>query len=159
VFTIVQGIPLCGATHVMATLAKLEKKEVFSDLPLLYEHKTIDFGEVDKVKNSIIVLDYPVEVINNSPEIGDKKKNLLIAVLQSNYLGNVIYMTISSMFPIDNRFNLFCDYFIFCYPISNGVVRFDVNDLKNGSGARQLQLNVFAKERVLSYMPFQQGEK
>jgi len=154
VFTIIRGTPFCGATHVMANLARAEKKEVYSNSPLLYKHNEFDINDINKIRNAVIVLDYPVEVLTTSPEISDKKKELLIAVLQSNYLGNIIYTTVSSKFPIDSRFNLFCDYYISCDSISMGVIRFSLTSTKNGSTPEYYDMNIFAKKRTLAYMPF-----
>ena len=150
---IVQGTPLSGATHVMATLAKAEGKEVYSNIPLLYDHKKLEVGDIGTIGNSVIILDYPRDILTTSPEISERKRDFLVAVLNSDYLGNVIYVTISPKFPIDYRFSKHCDYFVFCDPFSNGIVKFTMSDIKNGGDLKYYQLNIFAKERVLPYTP------
>ncbi len=151
-FTIIQGKPLGGATHVMASLAKAEEKPVYSNSPLMYEHKSVNFNEIDKIQNSVIALSNPMEILTTAPEINENKKNLLIALLQSNSLNNTIYATISGQFPIDSRCYTFCDYFIYCFPAKRGIIRFTLRKTKQ-EHVEYFNLNVLNSGGLLSYFP------
>ena len=152
-FTIIQSPPLKGSTHVMASLAKAEGKVVYSNSPLLYDHNEVDFNTIDKVTNAVIALDYPQELLTKGPEISESKKNLMIAILQSETLKNVIYATTSGTYPFDNRIYRFCDYYIICRLANYGIVRFTLYNMRNKKDVKYYNLNILAADKLLPYFP------
>jgi len=155
VFAIIRGTPLGGATHVMASLVKAEKRPIYSTAPFLFEHNKLEIEELAGIRNSVVALDFPGELLTTAPELSPEKKELLLAVHQSKYMRNVIYVTSTSTFPIDERFYVLCDYFIFCYPFSSGLVKFSMVNMRNGGETVYFNLNVLATKRMLAYLPIE----